>query len=115
MDTSGQFGTGTPEPDVPDENCEKPLAHNCCAGVPVEKGGDGLEGANGEPWPRVCEHCGVPERPGAPVRAHDVYGKQYRLHRSCEQDRLDAPDPDDGWAFNLDDDGGPTGANKDDG
>jgi hypothetical protein len=90
------------------------LQHSYCYRVADQKGGDGLAGADSEPWQRVCEHCGVPERPGAPVRAYDVNGKQYQLHPRCEQDRLDAPDPD-GWAFNLDDDGGPTGASKDDG
>jgi hypothetical protein len=98
--TSATFSTATPEPDVAVGKCEKPLAHNGCGVVAVQKGGNGLAAANGEPWPRVCEHCGLAERPGAPVQIYEIYGEQFLLHPGCERDWLAAPDPD-GWTFNL--------------
>jgi putative DNA primase/helicase len=55
-----------------------------------------------EPFPGVCEHCGVAERPGKPIQAYDVNGERYLLHPRCHGDWLAGPDPD-GWTFNLDD------------
>ena len=68
----------------------------CC----VSKGGDGLAGASGKPWPRVCEHCGAHERTDTPLQAYEVDGVTYWLHPHCQQDWLAAPDPN-GWTFNL--------------
>jgi hypothetical protein len=100
-------GTSTPSPnatDTPDvafQNCEKPLGRSDCCGVAVEKGGGGLDGTNGGPWPRVCEHCGAPERLDAPVQPYDIDGREYLLHPRCQKDWLEGPDPD-GWTFGLD-------------
>ena len=98
--TSTAFQSATDDPDVAFQKCEKPLRPSDCSGVAVQKGGGGLTGVNGEAWPRVCEHCGVPERPGAPIQVYELYGEQYLLHPGCEKDWLTAPDPD-GWTFNL--------------
>jgi hypothetical protein len=55
-----------------------------------------------EEFPLVCEHCGLPERPGKPVQAYEVGDETYLLHPGCEADWLHAPDPD-AWSFNLSD------------
>jgi Protein of unknown function (DUF3631) len=55
-----------------------------------------------EIFPLVCEHCGIPERPGKPVQPYDKDGQTYLLHQACHDEWLAGPDPD-GWAFNLDD------------
>ena len=96
--TSTTFQSATPNPNVAFQKCEKPLRASDCCGVADQKGGDGPAGVNGD-WPTVCEHCGVPARPGASVQAYDVDGETYWLHPHCQQDRLAAPDPN-GWTFN---------------
>jgi putative DNA primase/helicase len=83
--TSDIFQTATPESDVAVEKCEKPNNDGLCCGVAVEKGDNGLARANGEPWPRVCDHCGGPERPGSPIQECWVAGEQYWLHRGACQ------------------------------
>jgi hypothetical protein len=70
---------------VADEKCAKPLRHNECSGVADQNGDNGLARANGEPWPRVCDHCGGPERPGSPIQECWVAGEQYWLHRGACQ------------------------------
>ena len=86
--TSGTSQTATPDSDVAVGKCEKPASDGHCGGVAVEKGGNGLAGADDEAWPRVCEHCGIPERPGAPLQTYAIDGEQYLLHPRCQQDRL---------------------------
>jgi hypothetical protein len=103
MGTSCTFRTVTPEPDVTDQKCEKPAWNGHCDGVTVEKGENGFDGGN-EAWPRVCDHCGGPEKPGKPVRECWVAGEQIWLHQDCQANWLAAPDPN-GFSFNLD--GGP--------
>jgi putative DNA primase/helicase len=100
--TSATFQTVTLDADVTVEKCEKPLGHNGCDGVTDGNGGGRVEGLNGEPWPLVCEHCGIPERPGAPVQTYDVDGERFLLHSGCHGNWLAAPDPNE-WSFNLDD------------
>ena len=47
--TSEPFQNATPNPNVADEKCEKPLRHSDCGVVAVQKGGNGrLEGVNGQ-------------------------------------------------------------------
>jgi hypothetical protein len=53
-----------------------------------------------EEFPLVCEHCGLPERPGKPVQTYQVGDESLLLHPGCKADWIDAPDPD-GWTFNL--------------
>jgi hypothetical protein len=53
-----------------------------------------------ERWPRVCEHCGAPERPDAQVQTYSINDRECLLHPHCQKDWLDGPDPD-GWTFNL--------------
>jgi putative DNA primase/helicase len=83
---SATFQTATPESDVAVEECERPNNDRLCCGVAVQKGDTGIEGANGGSWPRICDHCGGPERPGAPVQECWVTGEQYWLHRGACQD-----------------------------
>jgi hypothetical protein len=45
---------------------------------------------DGEDEPRVCQHCGGPERPGEPVQECWVDGEEYLLHRKCQTDWLAA-------------------------
>ena len=98
--TNGTSQTATPDSDVAVGKCEKPASDGHCGGVAVEKGGNGLAGAGDEAWPRECEHCGIRERPGAPLQTYVIDGEQYLLHPRCQQDRLAGPDPND-WSFNL--------------
>jgi hypothetical protein len=83
--TSTTFQNATADPDVAFQKCEKPNNDGLCCGVAVEKGDNGLARANGEPWPRVCDHCGGPERPGSPIQECWVAGEQYWLHRGACQ------------------------------
>jgi hypothetical protein len=53
-----------------------------------------------EEFPPVCEHCGMPERPGKAVKPYQVGDETYLLHPGCKAGWLDAPHPDD-WTFNL--------------
>jgi putative DNA primase/helicase len=102
MGTSHAFRTATSESEVADQKCEKPLRPNDCSGVAVQKGGNGLSGADAEPWPRVCEHCGTPERPSKRVQTYEFDGERFLLHPDCHGDWLAAPDPNE-WSFNLND------------
>jgi putative DNA primase/helicase len=81
--TSGMFQTVTREIDVTVQKCEKSNNDGLCYGVTVRKG------ENDET--RVCQHCGVPERPGDPVQQCFVEGEQYLLHRRCQADWLGRP------------------------
>jgi Protein of unknown function (DUF3631) len=54
----------------------------------------------------VCNHCGAYERPGKPVELYEVEGEVYWLHSGCHDDWLHAPDPDDCW-FNQEDENRP--------
>jgi Protein of unknown function (DUF3631) len=97
--TFGTFQSATGKSDVAFQKYEKPLQHSDCCTVALQKGDGGTEGVNSESWPRVCEHCGMPERPGLLVETYEIDGEQYLLHSRCEQDWRDAPDPN-GWTFN---------------
>jgi putative DNA primase/helicase len=99
--TSATFRNATDTPDVAFHKCEKPLRPSDCCGVAVQKGDGGTDDANGEVWPLVCEHCGRPERPDAPVQSYNINDRDYLLHPRCQKDWFDGPDPD-GWTFNLD-------------
>ena len=81
-------------------NARNPWAPTIVAVWRLRKGVMALRGANGEPWPRVCEHCGVPERPNTPVQTYSINDREYLLHPRCQEDWLESPDPD-GWTFNL--------------
>ena len=98
--TNTTFRNATSIPDVAFRKCEKPAPDAACCGVADQKGGNGLAGASGKPWPRVCEHCGAHERTDTPLQAYEVDGVTYWLHPHCQQDWLAAPDPN-GWTFNL--------------
>jgi hypothetical protein len=97
--TSTTFQNATANPDVAFQKREKPNNDGLCCGVADFKGSNGS--AEDEPWPRVCDHCGRPERPGEPVQTCAVNGEQYFLHRGCQQDWLAGPNPDD-WSFQQD-------------
>ncbi len=98
--TNTTFRNATNIPDVAFRKREKPAPDAACCVVADQKGGNGLAGASGEPWPRVCEHCGAHERTDTPLQAYEVDGDTYWLHPHCQQDWLATPDPD-GWTFNL--------------
>lgn len=96
------FSTVRENPGLTVGECENPnndgLSNTLTVGM-----GDISENVNeGGPWPSVCEHCGVPERPGKPVHSYDRDGQIYLLHPACWTEWLAGPDPDD-WSFNLDD------------
>ena len=100
--TSATFQNVTEESPVTDRKCEKPLCPNEGDEVTDRKGGAPEDATSGGPWLLVCEHCGIPERPGNPVQSYDKDGQTYLLHPACHAEWLAGPDPD-GWSFNLDD------------
>jgi len=95
--TNGTSQTATPDSDVADQKCEKPLGPTGCGVVAVEKGGNGLAGADDEP---LCEFCGLGKRFGRSLEMREVRGRTHLLHSDCETAIAEAPDPD-GWTFNL--------------
>jgi hypothetical protein len=99
--TSEPFQTATSESNVAVGKCEKSNDDGDCCGVAVEKEEIGKNAIDGGCWPPVCEHCGIPERPGNPVHPYAKGGQTYLLHPACWTEWLAGPDPD-GWSFNLD-------------
>ena len=94
MGTSCTFQSATPEADAAVQKCEKPNNGGHCSGVAVQKGGDGLDGGE---WRALAEGLralrGVLSGPVRRSRPTTLYGKQYLLHPSCEQDWLDCARP----------------------
>jgi putative DNA primase/helicase len=101
MGTSCTFQNVTPESDVTDQKCEKPASNGHCDGVTDQKGENGSDAQSAEIYPPVCEYCGGPEKPDAPVLLCSLRGRQYLMHFRCQREWMAGPDPDD-WAFNLD-------------
>jgi hypothetical protein len=78
--TSGTFQTVTPEAGVTVQKCEKPLQPSNCDGVTVQKGGNDLAGANGEP-DCSCRQCdGTLDGTECP---HVIGGQTVWLHPEC--------------------------------
>jgi hypothetical protein len=99
--TSATIQSATANDDVAFQTCEKRNNDGHCSGVAVQKPGNGSARADGESWPRVCDHCGAPERPNDPIQTCAVEGRQYFLHCGCQQNWLAGPNPDD-WSFQQD-------------
>jgi hypothetical protein len=88
-----------------DDLAYSPSGLHACTDKKSESGAEGnltKDEGGVEAYPKVCEHCGIPERPGAPVQTYDVDGERFLLHPDCHGDWLAAPDPNE-WSFNLDD------------
>jgi hypothetical protein len=81
--TSATFQNATEETVLRPENSEKPNDDGPCCGVASQNGGGGHEGGD-DAWPKVCDHCGDPERPGKPVREYWFGGEHAWLHQACE-------------------------------
>ena len=100
--TSDTFQSVTPEDNVTVRKCEKSNNDGLCYAVTVQEGENGQNAQGGEIWALVCEHCGDPEKPDAPVLLFGLRGRQYLMHLRCKEQWLADPDPDD-WSFNLED------------
>ena len=84
--TSGTFPKVTPDSDVTDQKHEKPLQHSDCYRVTDQKGGNGLAGVNGQPWPTVANDADRSARyPGETARTGPL-----KLSRETVADDADA-------------------------
>jgi hypothetical protein len=99
--TSDTFQSATPESDVAFRKCEKPNNDGLCCAVADQNGENGSDAQSEELYPPVCEYCGGPEKPNAPVLLCSLRGRQYLMHWRCQREWMAGPDPD-GWTFNLD-------------
>jgi Protein of unknown function (DUF3631) len=97
--TSEGFQSATEDPDVaPDVapwECEKSNNDGVCCSVAPWKGENSdsrvraQQDCNTETFPRVCVHCGEPERPGDPVQECALGDdRPHLLHRSCQAEWL---------------------------
>ena len=99
MGTSAGFQSATAEPVVAVGKCEKSNNDGPCCGVADGKGKTDVSRVCAQQdglFPRVCVHCGEPERPGDPVQECELGGDGlYLLHRHCQDEWLGegAPEP----------------------
>jgi hypothetical protein len=82
-------------PDVAPWECEKSNNDGVCCSVAPWKGENSdsrvraQQDCNTETFPRVCVHCGEPERPGDPVQECALGDdRPHLLHRSCQAEWL---------------------------
>jgi Protein of unknown function (DUF3631) len=92
MGTSDLLQSVTAESDVTVGKCEKSNNDGLCYGVTDGKGENGDSRVCAEqdgPFPRVCVHCGEPERPGDPVQECALGDdRPLLLHRHCQAEWL---------------------------
>jgi putative DNA primase/helicase len=82
--TSDDFQTVREDSSLTVEKCEKPNNDGLPNTLTVQKGDMGTDATNEGSWPRVCEHCGDPERPNNPVQSCSVEGEDHLLHARCQ-------------------------------
>jgi len=88
--TSEPFQTVTEKTVLRSESAKKPAPNGQCDGVTVQKGGNGACACDD---PVVCDHCGAPATPDAPVHVCTVEGEDRLLHRACQAEWLgETPD-----------------------